>query len=88
MDAEELTRTLVSALPKGVPGLFNPWADVCGDVTRVEWAGGQAAAAAATSELRCGVHHLRRSGRPGYAPYGSGLHQRAPRVGRRRAPPG
>ena len=31
MDAEELARTLVAALPKGVPGLFNPWADVCGD---------------------------------------------------------
>ncbi len=31
MDAEELARTLVSALPKGVPGLFNPWADVCGE---------------------------------------------------------
>lgn len=31
MEAEELARTLVSALPKGVPGLFNPWADVCGE---------------------------------------------------------
>ena len=31
MDAEELARTLVSALPTGVPGLFNPWADVCGE---------------------------------------------------------
>lgn len=31
MDAEELARTLIAALPKGAPGLFNPWADVCGD---------------------------------------------------------
>ena len=31
MNAEELARTLIAALPKGAPGLFNPWADVCGD---------------------------------------------------------
>jgi hypothetical protein len=30
MDAEELAGRW-SALPTGVPGLFNPWADVCGD---------------------------------------------------------
>ena len=34
MDAEELARTLVAPLPKGAPGLFNPWADVCGDDLR------------------------------------------------------
>jgi hypothetical protein len=31
MNTKRLVEALVGKLPKGAPGLFNPWADVCAD---------------------------------------------------------